>query len=291
MEHNKKRKSKIRVKKLLCCLVMLIAVLGFVIWGIGKGITYLSTRPSTENGRPMYYLFIGADEKAGNQADAVILLARNDKKQEATFISIPSNTRIAGRQEGKSMLLRETFAEGGSEETKSAIENLLHIRIDAYAVVNYADFENYMSHWGPVDMYVEQYMEHTDATGQNDIGLFQGYQSLGQQDALGYVRFIEKDNGEVGRLQRQERFMKTLLGKMQSHNALYNWAMVHHYWNAVETDLTAEEAGKLAYHLTNYPAAGCKFIIFPGELQKTGKEQAWVVNPVEVQKAIAMTME
>lgn len=291
MEPTRKRKSKIRVKKLLCCIVLLLLVLALMGWGLAKGITYLSTRPSSETSRPLYYLFIGTDEKAGNEADAILLLARNDNKQEATFISIPSNTQILGRQDGKSMLLRKTFAEGGSEETKSAIENLLHIRIDGYAVINYTDFENYMSHWGPVNMYVEQYMEHMASDGTQDIGLYQGYQPLESNSALGYIRFIDQANGEIGRIQRQERFMKTILQKMQQHSAFYNWALMHHYWNAVETDISADEAGKIIYHLTNYPETGCKFIIFPGELQKIGKDEAWVINPVEAQKVIAMTME
>ena len=85
--------------------------------------------------------------------------------------------------------------------------------------------------------------------------------------------------------------MKTMLEKMQTSSSVYNWAAVKHYWNAAETDITSEEAGTLAYHLTKFPPSNCKFIIFPGELQKNGKETTWVVNPVEAQKVIAMTME
>lgn len=279
------------MKKLILFIVGVVAILSLVIFGVAKTIQVLSTRSSDEAGQPMYYLFIGTDEKAANEADTVLLMARNDKKEQAVFISIPSNTKIPHRQEGKYMLLRQTFAEGGSEETKSAIENLLHIRIDKYAVINFSDFKNYMSHWGPVDMYVEKSMEHSDANGISDIEIHQGYQSLQADAGLGYVRYIDADNGEVGRIQRQERFMKTVLEKMQTSSTFYNWAAVKYYWNAAETDITSEEAGTLAYHLTKFPQSNCKFIIFPGELQKTGKEPAWVVNPVEAQKVIAMTME
>lgn len=45
------------------------------------------------------------------------------------FISIPPNTKLA-RQEKKNQLIRTTFSEGGAEETKSAVENLLHLRIE-----------------------------------------------------------------------------------------------------------------------------------------------------------------
>lgn len=291
MNNTKKRKSKLRIKKLVLCIGACLGILILIIWGVAKSINYLSTRPSTETGRPLYYLFIGTDEKAANEADTVLLLSRNDKKQEAVCISIPSNTQIVSRQEGKTMLLRQTFVEGGSEETRSAIENLLHIRIDKYAVINFSDFKNYVSQVGPVSMYVEKSMEHNDKNGMMDIAIHQGYQPLQEDSALGYVRYIDTENGELGRLQRQERFMKVVLGNMQQHSALYNWAMAHHYWNAMETDITPEDAGKLAYHMTNYPMENCKFIIFPGETQKKGNTESWVINPVEAQKVIALTMQ
>ena len=291
MKTNKRRKSRIRLKKLVFFIVAVLAVLALLVFGMTKTVHHLSARSAEEAGQPMYYLFIGTDEKAGNEADTVLLMARNDKKEQAVFISIPSNTKIPHRQEGKYMLLRQTLSEGGSEETKSAIENLLHIRIDKYAVINFANFKNYMSHWGPVDMYVEKSMEHSDANGVSDIEIYQGYQSLQADAGLGYVRYIDTENGEVGRIQRQERFMKTVLEKMQASSSIYNWAAVKYYWSAVETDISSEEAGNLAYHLTKFPPSNCKFIIFPGELQKSGKEPAWVVNPVEAQKVIAMTME
>ncbi len=291
MNENKKRKSKIRFKKLLVFLVGIVLLFAVVLLGIGKGIQFVSSYVAKGDGRPVYYLFIGTDEKAGNEADSILLLARNDKKQEATFISIPPNAQIRSRKEGENMLLRKTFTEGGAEETKSAMENLLHIRIDKYAVINFSNFQNYLSHVGPIDMYVEQSMEHVDASGNTDIAIHQGYQSLSDENALGYMRFMDPENGEVGRIQRQERFMKIVLQKMQSSNALYNWGMVKHYWNAIETDITPAEAGTLAYHLSTYPASGCKFVIFPGELQKLKKDPAWIINPVEAQKVIAMTME
>ena len=43
--------------------------------------------------------------------------------------------------------------------------------------------------------------------------------------------------------------------------------------------------------VTGYPPEGCKFIIFPGEMQTIGKVRTWVVNPVEAQKVLSLTME
>lgn len=286
----KKGKSKIKFKKILLFLLIVILAAFLLIFGAEKVIHLASRGADAEQGKPTYYLFIGEDEKAGGEADAMLLLADNDKKKEMTFISIPPNTKVI-RQEKTNLLLKDTFKEGGAEETKSAVENLLHIRIDKYAVVNYADFRANMSKAGPISLYVEKYMEHLDQDGAFDIGLNQGYQSMDSEQALGYVRYVDKEDGEIGRIQRQERFLKILLSQLQSRMALRNFLTVRYGFSAIESDITPSDAASLAYRLTGYPPEGCKFIIFPGEMQTIGKVKTWVVNPVEAQKVLSLTME
>lgn len=290
MMKTKKGKTRIKLKKLLLFLLMVVLAIVMLVLGTEKIVHFATGRMHADEAKPTYYLFIGEDETAGSEADAMLLLADNDKKKEMTFISIPPNTKVV-RQEKTNLLLKDTFKEGGAEETKSAVENLLHIRIDKYAVVNYADFRENVSKAGPISLYVEKYMEHLDRDGSFDIGLNQGYQPLDSEQALGYVRYVDKEDGEIGRIQRQERFLKILLSHLQSRMALRNWLTVRYGFRAVESDITPSEAASLAYRLTGYPPEGCKFIIFPGEMQTIGKVRTWVVNPVEAQKVLSLTME
>ena len=139
MMKTKKGKTKIKLKKLLLFLLMVVLAIVLLVLGTEKIVHFATGRMHADEAKPTYYLFIGEDETAGSEADAMLLLADNDKKKEMTFISIPPNTKVV-RQEKTNLLLKDTFKEGGAEETKSAVENLLHIRIDKYAVVNYADF-------------------------------------------------------------------------------------------------------------------------------------------------------
>ena len=275
MMKTKKGKTRIKLKKLLLFLLMVVLAIALLVLGTEKIVHFATGRMHADEAKPTYYLFIGED---------------NDKKKEMTFISIPPNTKVV-RQEKTNLLLKDTFKEGGAEETKSAVENLLHIRIDKYAVVNYADFRENVSKAGLISLYVEKYMEHLDRDGSFDIGLNQGYQPLDSEQALGYVRYVDKEDGEIGRIQRQERFLKILLSHLQSRMALRNWLTVRYGFRAVESDITPSEAASLAYRLTGYPPEGCKFIIFPGEMQTIGKVKTWVVNPVEAQKVLSLTME
>ena len=285
----KNRHGKIRIKKLALFIVMALCALVILIFGIGKGVSYLLGKVDTGNSPISYYLLIGTDKETGNEADAVILTVWSSKDKGVTFISIPPNTKLA-RQEKKNQLIRTTFSEGGAEETKSAVENLLHLRIDKYAVLDYSNFRNYVDKIGGVDMYVEKGMDHQNREGETDIQIRQGYQSLDGENALGYVRYIDKKNGEIDRIQRQERFLKTMIHEMQDHAALYNWFFFHHSWTAEETNITNGEAASLAYTLSSYPKDSFTFSILPGETQNINKVDTWVINPVEVQKTIAKTI-
>lgn len=285
----KNRHGKIRIKKLALFIVMALCALVILIFGIGKGVSYLLGKVDTGNSPISYYLLIGTDKEAGNEADAVILTVWNSKDKGVTFISIPPNTKLA-RQEKKNQLIRTTFSEGGAEETKSAVENLLHLRIDKYAVLDYSNFRNYVDKIGGVDMYVEKGMDHQNREGETDIQIRQGYQSLDGENALGYVRYIDKKNGEIDRIQRQERFLKNMIHEMQDHAALYNWFFFHHSWTAEETNITNGEAASLAYTLSSYPEDSFTFSILPRETQNISKVDTWVINPVEVQKTIAQTI-
>ena len=266
----KNRHGKIRIKKLALFIVMALCALVILIFGIGKGVSYLLGKVDTGNSPISYYLLIGTDKEAGNEADAVILTVWNSKDKGVTFISIPPNTKLA-RQEKKNQLIRTTFSEGGAEETKSAVENLLHLRIDKYAVLDYSNFRNYVDKIGGVDMYVEKGMDHQNREGETDIQIRQGYQSLDGENALGYVRYIDKKNGEIDRIQRQERFLKTMIHEMQDHVALYNWFFFHHSWTAEETNITNGEAASLAYTLSSYPEDSFTFSSFQGKHRISAK--------------------
>ena len=151
MMKTKKGKTRIKLKKLLLFLLMVVLAIVLLVFGTEKIVHFAAGRMHADEAKPTYYLFIGEDETAGSEADAMLLLADNDKKKEMTFISIPPNTKVV-RQEKTNLLLKDTFKEGGAEETKSAVENLLHIRIDKYAVVNYADFRENVSKAGLISL-------------------------------------------------------------------------------------------------------------------------------------------
>ena len=103
MMKTKKGKTKIKLKKLLLFLLMVVLAIALLVLGTEKIVHFATGRMHADEAKPTYYLFIGEDETAGSEADAMLLLADNDKKKEMTFISIPPNTKVV-RQEKTNLL-------------------------------------------------------------------------------------------------------------------------------------------------------------------------------------------
>lgn len=287
------KKTKIRYKKIFICLLLLV----LSVIGIGYAVTAMlswlsaSGAAGTEKaGSVRYCLFIGLSEGAPQKADSLILTSINEERQEMYVISLPGNTQIDGQNE-KNLLLRDAYASGGTEGTISAVENLLHIRIDRYAVFDGMRFSSLIGRLGNTEMYVEEDMTHTDASGAEDISLRRGVQELSGADSYGYLRYIDPEEGEIGRIQREERFFKALFAQAQNHLRVYMWGLVRYYWSAAATNLTKEEAASAIYDMLGFPSENIHFVILPGEIRQDGGAAVWDINPVEIQKVVGLTID
>ena len=290
----KKTKTRIRYKKLLICLLLAAAVLAAAVYGVLALLAWLrAPAAAPASGAPAdseYYLFIGTSDGGKPQADSLILASVNRAGQSVYAVSLPGHTRISRTGEPL-LLLRDAYAEGGAEKTVSPVENLLHIRIGRYAVFDRASFSSLIGHFSGVDLYVEKNMDHADASGTPDIDLRQGFQTLEGEEAYGYLRFIDQEEGEIGRIQREERFFKALLAQGREHLRPYSWALVRYYWSSPDTNITAGEAASIVYDIMGFPADNLHFVILPGEVRAYDGQNVWEINPVEIQKVVGLTID
>lgn len=284
MKKSRKSRTRIRFKRIFFLLFILLLGI-FLSVSIFRDFRNFSTGPAKED--ISYTLFIGTDPETDSQADAVLLTVLNHKTQEVSFVSIPANTSISSYdKDKKQQLLRDVYSSGGTEAMKSAVENMLHIRIDKYAVLTPEDFIYFIDRVNGLQLYVEQNMQHVDADGNLDIDIHQGVQNLDGNTAFEYARFLDQKDGELGRIQRQERLLKNFISVLQDKSSLMNWLLVKYYWKASETNLSSSEAANFVYHLTNTPSDHLRYEILPGEKGKVKNQETWMINPVEVQELL-----
>ena len=104
------------------------------------------------------------------------------------------------------------------------------------------------------------------------------------------MQYVDETDGEIGRIQREQRFLKQVLINLQKNTSLFNWGLARYYWSAYDTNLSNSDVSDLAYDITKLSIKNCRFLILPGEMQMVKNQEIWITNPVGIQKTIALTL-
>jgi len=93
----------------------------------------------------------------------------------------------------------------------------LGVPVDYYLAVNMAGFKDVIDAFGGVDINVDKAMYYYDKYDEGEvdndglIDLKAGPQHMDGNTALEYVRFRHDEMGDIGRIERQQKFAKALL--------------------------------------------------------------------------------
>ena len=266
----KKKRIRIRFDRIFIFLLGVAMICGALIYAGMSIYRFYENNYAKQvtTPKPTYYLLLGINEEEKSQASTIAVCAVDSETEKMTFISIPRNTLVGrGDEEKTKMFIKDVYAEGGVEETKSSLENLLHIRIDHFIVYNQSTFAALLTHFGEIDFFVEK------------------------DSSISYLRYLDSNQDEIARIQRQQRFIKAYLHKCKDGYSVMTWILIKNYWMPYYSDIDYKEAASLAYDILKFPEENYQFCIIPGDTEKKSKDSnAWIVNPIEMQKIIASTI-
>ncbi|MDR2522896.1 MAG: LCP family protein [Synergistaceae bacterium] len=233
-------------------------------------------------------LLVGLDDTDGSRrSDAIALAFFNREAQSVHVISIPRDSRVFIPSHGWDKV-NHAYVFGGVGLLKETLWNLLNEPIDYFATLNYDSFPRMIDLIGGVDLYVEKKMVYSDFSGKLFINIPEGQQHLNGKRALEYVRFRHDPLGDLGRIQRQQKFISAVMEKLKSPSMLLKVPeLVNEVVSAVNTDLTPMDALKLANFTASLPPSGVKFIMAPGKAAYIGNLSYWVLDIVELSKLVA----
>lgn len=201
-------------------LLLLIAVFG-ITFGAGALIGGQFGSPSIPNkvsqGKNINILFMGIDArdtKSNSRSDTMILASIDTKTKRTVMVSIPRDTRIKTLT-GKSIKINSVNYTGGPEAACKEVSKLLGIKVDHYVVTNFYGFAKIVDTLGGVHIYVDDDMRHADPVNPKlAINITKGEHYFNGEEALGYVRFRGGPTADIGRTQRQQKFIKALAKEM-----------------------------------------------------------------------------
>lgn len=229
-----KKKWVLRVLTIVSLVLLGIGLyFGSQIWGVFAnsqhmiGKSNLREKEVEIQKEPFTVLLIGTDQRKSAskdwRADVLMVAAVNPKTNSVKILSIPRDTyvKIANTNGVKTKINAAAvygYRNGVDpvQNIRETVENLLHIPIDHYALINFQGFEDIVDAVGGVEVNVQfPFMQR--AIGGRKVYFEPGIQHLNGPEALAYVRMRKQDpKGDIGRNERQREVITKLVDKLAS---------------------------------------------------------------------------
>ena len=210
-------------------------------------------------------LILGLDDgnEGAQNADTILVLSFSNDTGKSRLISIPRDTWI--NSDSASGRIGTLYSWGGASLIVRQVSALLGISIHQYIAVDMNTFADLIDVLGGVDIYVEENMDYEDPASGLEIHLGKGYQHLDGYEAQKYLRFRGENLGDVGRVQRQQKFIKSLYAKVLQLETIPKLpAIAEIFQNRMETSAEIFDSAHLANVLRKMSSDLPATVMLPG---------------------------
>ena len=157
---------------------------------------------------------VNMDNTDEKRADAILLVSMENATGKVRILNIPRDTWVTMAQDKGETRLAHVYAVGGAPLMVRTINQMFDISIHQYVVIDMATFGQIVDALGGIDLYVERNMDYDDPEAGLSIHMRQGYRHLDGAGAEHYLRYRSDDLGDLGRTQRQQKFVKAFYAKL-----------------------------------------------------------------------------
>ena len=209
--------------------------------------------------QPLNILLLGSDTREGQTevlgqtpglglSDTTILLHLSADRERAYGVSIPRDLIVSRPEcegpDGKKIpgaavsQWNEAYSLGGEACTIAQFEKMSKLRVNHFVVIDFNGFKDMVDALGGVPVCVPE--EVDDPIGK--IYLPAGSYEVTGDQALDYVRVRHdiSDNGDIGRMKRQQAFLAAMVNKAVSAGTLFNPPRLVKFLNAGTKSLTTD---------------------------------------------------
>ena len=259
------------VKLLLILLILVLA---------GAGIYFYNNRLEQD----VNILLMGVDssDPYTHHADTMLIVHFEVKAKKVTFVSIPRDTKVTYR--GKARKINSVYVinynEGkyvkANSEMLKVAEAVIKDNVRYYAQVDYDGVKDIVDYFGGVRVNILNKMYYKDNAGGLLIDFKPGPQTLNGEAAVKYLRFRKDIKADVGRMERQQKFMftlaSTIMEKLEAKNILGVYKAVT---KSLNTNFPPDRAAYLYSVFKDYDLHNSSKVILPGDPVYEGKIAYW----------------
>ncbi|MDZ4836979.1 MAG: LCP family protein [Candidatus Melainabacteria bacterium] len=226
-----------------------------------------------------------ADQGVFTGRSDTIMVARLDPYRNSfAVLSIPRDTWVRIPHHGMSKI-NAANAAGGPELTKETVTNLLNMPIDHHVVLNVRGLVALVDEIGGITIDIPKKMKYSDDTAKLYINLEPGVRKLTGTQAMGFVRFRHDGLGDIGRVQRQELFIRAVLDRaMQPDSWSHIPKLLEIAQNYIDSDMSYADLTGVAAFVRAVPKANQTLVMLPGDFSGTGN---WAVDRADIRRMVS----
>ena len=242
-----------------------------------------------ESGNRINILLVGIDDgetdnpkDSPHRSDSMLLAGVHKGTGSVSLLSIPRDTRVAIPGHSANDKFGHSFAYGGVELTKATIEEFLKIPVHYYVVADWQGFIRVVDALGGVDMNVDADMDYEDPYANLKIHLKKGFQHLNGQQSGEYVRFRHDEMGDIGRVARQQKFLKALAAQgIRLGNLIRLPQIIDILGQSVQTNMTLWSFREIFMALPALKNNQIQSDMIPGNFANIGGLSYWAPDKEE----------
>lgn len=239
-------------------------------------------------------LLLGVDSNGPNtlpfsgvRSDTMIILNVDTRGKSVNAVSIPRDSKVYIAEGHGVQKINAAYALGGIDLTKKTIEETLGIKIHNYIIVNAEGVRQLIDAIGGVPIYIDQRMKYDDYSAKLHINFDKGDYVLNGAEAEEYLRFRKDFLGDIGRVHRQQKFIKALMEKVKSPDTLKKIPEVLKIASLyTRTDLNLYQMSQYAALARDIDLNKVEFVTLPGAPNKKGIISYWILDPEKTQQVI-----
>ncbi len=224
---------------------------------------------------------------SGVRSDSMIIINVDLHGKSVNAISIPRDSKVYLAEGHGVQKINAAYALGGIDLTKKTIEETFGIKIHNYIVINAEGVRELIDTIGGVPIHIDRDMHYDDYSAKLHINFKKGDYILNGEQAEGYLRFRKDILGDIGRVHRQQKFIKALIEQIKSPEALRKIPEALKIANLyTRTDLNLYQMSQYAAAARDIDLNKVEFVMLPGAPNKKGLISYWILDPEKTQQVI-----
>lgn len=288
----KKKKNYNRLIALIIIMLMIIG--GFIYYLCTSDNEDAAPTVVSQQSNALNIMIMGVDRRADDvgRSDTLMVLTYNPADKKASLLSLPRDTRVHIEKNDYDKI-NHAYAYGGHELTQKTVEAFLNVPMDYYVMIDVHAFEKIIDAVGGVDIDVEKRMYYEDPWDDDGglvIDLYPGKQHMDGKTAIQYVRYRDGE-GDIGRINRQQKFMKALMSQVISPSVLPKLPeIIKNVSSAVQTNMPLDMMIALITDLPTIQQNGLNSAMIPGKPAYIEDISYWIPDIAKSRELIAQNM-